>query len=103
MGARPREIAKLVARNSKRIAVTVFGAVLVLAGVAMLVLPGPGIVVVALGFAVLGTEYAWAARALERTKSAAARAGKRGRNGASRATQGTSGTARSIGRRFTRH
>lgn len=103
MGARPREIVNVIARNSKRIAVTVFGAVLVLAGVAMLVLPGPGIVVVALGFAVLGTEYAWAARALERTKRAASRAGKLGRDGAARASQSSSGTARSIGRRFTRH
>ena len=52
------------------------GAALVAAGLAMLVLPGPGILVVALGFAVLGTEYAWAAAALERTKHTAERAGR---------------------------
>ena len=42
----------------------------------MLVLPGPGIVVVVLGFAILGTEYAWAATVLERTKRAAATAAR---------------------------
>lgn len=41
----------------------------------MLVLPGPGILVIAIGFAILGTEYAWAAAALEHTKRTATRAG----------------------------
>jgi hypothetical protein len=43
-----------------RVGVTVAGPVLVLAGVAMLVLPGPGLVVIALGFALLALEYPWA-------------------------------------------
>lgn len=102
MGAKPREIVHFIGRSSKRIAITVVGAALVTGGLAMLVLPGPGIVVVALGFAVLGTEYAWAAAALERTKRAAAQAGNLARGGVTRAARGTQGTARSIGRRFTR-
>ena len=61
------------------------GAVLVLGGLAMLVLPGPGILVVVLGFAVLGTEYAWAATALAHTKRTAERAGDAAR-GAAKAT-----------------
>jgi hypothetical protein len=73
----PIEVVRFIGRNSKRIAVSVGGGVLVVAGLAMLVLPGPGIVVLAIGFAVLGTEYAWAAAALERTKDTAARAGQR--------------------------
>ncbi len=89
-------------RSSRRIAVSVLGAALVIAGIAMLVLPGPGILVVALGFAVLGTEYAWAAAALERTKRAAAQTGGVARDGVHRAARGASGTARSLGRRFTR-
>ena len=52
------------------------GAALVAVGLAMFVLPGPGILVVALGFAVLGTEYAWAAAALKRTKRTAEWAGR---------------------------
>lgn len=87
MATRPSEVLAFVLRSSKRIAVSVIGAAFVAAGLAMLVLPGPGIIVVAVGFAILGTEYAWAAIALERTKSAASQAG--------RAAQGT---ARSAGR-----
>ena len=91
MGVLPREIVHSIGRSSKRIAVTVVGAAVVIAGLAMLVFPGPGMLVVALGFAILGTEYAWAAAAFERVKRAAA--------GAARATHAT---ARSIRRRFSR-
>ena len=63
------------------------GGVLLVLGIAMLVLPGPGILVVALGFAILGTEYAWAAAALERAKRVAAQAGGIARDGATRAAQ----------------
>ena len=66
---------------------SVVGGALVLAGLAMLVLPGPGILVVALGFAVLGTEYAWAAAALERTKQTAAKAGDVAKRGATNAVR----------------
>lgn len=57
-----------VARSSRTIAVTVIGGTLVIGGLAMLVLPGPGILVVLAGLAVLGTQYAWARRALDETK-----------------------------------
>ena len=57
-----------IGRSSKAIAVTVVGSVLVVGGLAMLVLPGPGILVVIAGLAVLGTQYAWAQRALDETK-----------------------------------
>jgi hypothetical protein len=74
--AEPAEVVRFLLRSSKRIAVTAVGGVLVIGGLAMLVLPGPGILVVVAGFAVLGTEYAWAAAALERTKRTASQAGK---------------------------
>ena len=102
MAARPAEIIRFIGRSSKRLAVTVVGATLVLAGVVLLVLPGPGIIVVALGFAVLGTEYAWAAAALERTKRTAVQAGNVARGGVTRAARGAHGGVRSIGRRITR-
>ena len=44
--------------------VTVVGPLVVLAGVAMTVLPGPGLVVIGLGLALLALEYDWARRAL---------------------------------------
>jgi len=47
-----------------KVLVTVGGPILIAAGVAMLVLPGPGLVVIALGFALLALEYEWARHAL---------------------------------------
>lgn len=80
--AKPSEVIRFLLRSTKRVVVTVVGFALVLGGLAMLVLPGPGILVVAVGFAVLGTEYAWAAVAFERTKKTAATAGRVAKNAA---------------------
>ncbi|HUP70093.1 MAG TPA: PGPGW domain-containing protein [Acidimicrobiales bacterium] len=102
MAASPGEIVRFIGRSSKRIAITVVGGAFVLGGLAMLVLPGPGILVVAIGFAILGTEYAWAAAALERTKRTASRAADVARGGVDRAAKGAKGTARSARRRITR-
>lgn len=98
MAPQPIEVLRFIGRSSKRIAISVIGAAFVLAGLAMLVLPGPGILVVAVGFAILGTEYAWAAAALERTKRLAAQAGGVARDGVARAARGAQGA----GRRFLR-
>ncbi|GJM11231.1 MAG: hypothetical protein DHS20C11_35070 [Lysobacteraceae bacterium] len=46
----------------KRTLVTVVGVLLILVGLPLLLLPGPGLVVIILGLAVLGVEYAWARR-----------------------------------------
>jgi uncharacterized protein (TIGR02611 family) len=50
-----------------RAAVVLAGFVVVLAGLAMIPLPGPGLLVVAAGLAVLALEFVWAERLLERT------------------------------------
>jgi uncharacterized protein (TIGR02611 family) len=47
-----------------KIAVTVVGPLVVLAGIAMTVLPGPGLLVIAFGLALLALEYDWARRVL---------------------------------------
>ena len=78
----PGEVFRFIGRNSKRIAVTVAGVVVLLAGVAMLVFPGPAIVVIPLGFAILGTEYAWAAAAVQKSKHVADTAGRKTKSGA---------------------
>lgn len=70
----PLQWLRWIARNSKRLAILLLGAAIVGAGVAMLVLPGPGLLVVIVGLAVLATEFAWAERALDRTTSTAANA-----------------------------
>ncbi|HEV3402520.1 MAG TPA: PGPGW domain-containing protein [Acidimicrobiales bacterium] len=99
MAAKPAEVIRFIGRSSKRVAVTALGAVLVLGGLVLLVLPGPGFLVVILGFAVLGTEYAWAAAALQRTKRAVEGAGRAARNVAGKAARGTAGVARKATRR----
>lgn len=58
----------------KRSAVTLVGVCLVLGGIALIPLPGPGLVLVVAGLAVLATEYVWARRLLRRAKSQAERA-----------------------------
>ncbi len=58
-------------RQAKRLIKIVVGFTLLLIGIAMLVLPGPGIVMIMLALAILGAEFVWARRLLERMKSAA--------------------------------
>jgi uncharacterized protein (TIGR02611 family) len=55
----------------KRVAVAIVGGVLTVAGVALLVLPGPGFVLVAAGLAILATKFTWASRPLEYAKDKA--------------------------------
>lgn len=50
-----------------RIVWALFGFVVVLVGLAMLVTPGPGLLVIAIGLGILALEFAWAERLLERT------------------------------------
>ena len=58
--------------------ITIGGFLVLLAGVAMLVLPGPGLVTMGAGLAILALEYDWAKRLLhrvrERIRAAAERA-----------------------------
>src|SRR5215207_7954472 len=55
----------------KRSAVTILGIALLAAGLAMMVLPGPGILVIVAGLAVLATEYVWARSLLDKAKTRA--------------------------------
>ncbi|HEX5403666.1 MAG TPA: PGPGW domain-containing protein [Pseudonocardiaceae bacterium] len=57
----------------KRIGRIVGGWSLLAVGGAMLVLPGPGLLVIAGGLALLATEYTWAARLLANVKQRLAR------------------------------
>ncbi len=49
-------------RHAYRIVVLFVGMTVLLIGVALLVLPGPAIVVIPIGLAILATEFAWARR-----------------------------------------
>jgi uncharacterized protein (TIGR02611 family) len=60
-----------------QITVLTTGAAIICAGLAMLVLPGPGWAAIFVGLAVLSTEFLWAERLLSWTKQQARRAAKR--------------------------
>lgn len=52
----------------KRLVIMVIGFTILAAGVAMVVLPGPAIVVIPVGLAVLATEFIWARKLLVTAK-----------------------------------
>lgn len=70
---------KTVLRHTWRMIVIVVGITVLIAGLLMLVLPGPGIVVLIAGLAILATEFVWAARLLEHAKEHATRVTRRGK------------------------
>jgi hypothetical protein len=57
----------------RKFLVGVIGVSVVLVGFAMIVLPGPAVIVVPIGFAILATEFAWARRVWRRGKIFVAR------------------------------
>ena len=67
-------VGRFIKRNGKRVGVTIAGFALILVGAALLVLPGPGWLLIFAGLAVLGTEYVWAQRLLNAAKQKAERA-----------------------------
>jgi len=69
-----KAVGLFIKRSGKRIAVTIVGFAVLLAGIAMLVLPGPGLIVIIAGLAILATEYVWAERMLAEAKRRAIQA-----------------------------
>jgi uncharacterized protein (TIGR02611 family) len=55
-------------REAKRLVVLVAGVTVVLLGIVMLVLPGPGLLTITIGLAVLASEFVWARSLLKRLK-----------------------------------
>ena len=60
-------------KQAWRVIVAVVGFTVLLIGLAMIVLPGPAVVVIPLGLAMLATEFVWARNLLNRVKSQAQR------------------------------
>ena len=50
----------------RKLIVAVIGTTVILFGLALIVLPGPAVVVAPLGLAILATEFAWARRLIRR-------------------------------------
>ena len=47
-------------KQARRVVVFVIGSTVLLIGIAMVVLPGPAVIVIPLGLAILATEFVWA-------------------------------------------
>jgi uncharacterized protein (TIGR02611 family) len=62
-----------------KVVVTIVGVLVIVAGIVMLVAPGPGIVGMILGLAILATEWAFAERWMNGMKEYAAQAAERAR------------------------
>jgi tellurite resistance protein TerC len=56
---------------ARRIVVAVIGGSILAIGIAMIVLPGPAIVVIPLGLGILGLEFAWARHWLRKLRATA--------------------------------
>jgi uncharacterized protein (TIGR02611 family) len=69
-----KAVARFIRRSGKRIAVTVAGFAVLLAGIALLVLPGPGWLLIFIGLTILATQYVWAERLLTAAKRKAGQA-----------------------------
>ncbi len=69
-----KAVGLFIKRSGKRIAITAAGGFVVIVGIALLVLPGPGLLVIILGLGILATEYVWAERLLKMAKDKATQA-----------------------------
>ncbi len=63
------ELARLTYVRARRVVTIVIGTSVLLIGVAMIVLPGPAVLVIPAGLAILGAEFLWARRLLARVRS----------------------------------
>jgi tellurite resistance protein TerC len=54
------KVAHLTYKTARRIAILSVGSTILALGVIMLVTPGPGLIVIPIGLAILGMEFAWA-------------------------------------------
>ena len=64
-------ILRFIRRSTVLVGVGLVGGLVTTAGVVMLVTPGPGLLVIIAGLAILATQFAWAERALDKVKDRA--------------------------------
>jgi len=79
------QFVRMTKQHGRRVAVTIVGGVVALAGLAMCVLPGPGLLTLAAGLAILATEYVWAKRLLVKVRQMSRQTIDKARNLRSRA------------------
>ena len=60
-----------ILRHTKRLIIFVVGSTVLLFGIVLIFIPGPAIIVIPLGLAILATEFVWARVLLENAKQKA--------------------------------
>jgi uncharacterized protein (TIGR02611 family) len=65
--------------TARRIVVSIVGASVLLLGIVMIVTPGPALVIIPLGLAILAIEFVWARRWLRKLREMISRRGAEGR------------------------
>lgn len=68
MGFDPQHPLAMTYKWARRIAIGIVGFTVLAVGVAMLVLPGPALLVIPIGLGILGLEFAWARHWLNKVK-----------------------------------
>jgi len=63
-----RRLGAVSYKLARRIVIAVIGGTILLGGIIMLITPGPGVVVILLGLAILAIEFAWAKLWLDKVK-----------------------------------
>ena len=63
-----KRVIHITYKAARRIVVAVVGATVLLIGVVMIVTPGPALIVIPVGFMILGIEFAWARLWLKRLR-----------------------------------
>ncbi len=64
----PMNAFNITVKLARRIAVSIVGATILVLGIVMIVAPGPAIIVIPVGLAILGLEFAWARHWLKRLR-----------------------------------
>lgn len=76
-----RRLARVTYKAARITVIAVVGATVLLVGVVMLVTPGPGLVVIPLGLAILSLEFAWARNWLRQVRERISKRGSAARAG----------------------
>ncbi len=66
-----KSVLRMTYVTARRLVVALIGGTIVLLGIVMIVFPGPALVMIPLGLAVLGAEFTWAQRWLSRLREQA--------------------------------
>ncbi len=62
-------INKTILQQAKKLVIVFIGFTILIVGIAMIVLPGPAIIVIPIGLAILATEFVWARNILKKVKT----------------------------------